>query len=952
VIRIATVADTRFRQRAANLLRSLENSPNDFHLTVYCDDEAAFCGLRGLRCDVVELTEIKRLGAKRAKLTAFAEALRGGSVIYLDADAIVLENLDELWGGDRIKGVLDDLEEQRDYLTFIQDPKRPWPEDPSLLNRCYIASCAFYAPIGLFPLFEEMRLASLDDTTWRRYIAEGFLYDQQFLNAFLNKNEAPIELLDPTVYGWDGLLSRGAVQVYRSGRRLLNKHTHRTLRLALFAGPQQTPELLRSLPIEVASLIFERIAPDKPTWEGAMAQLYAALSDPLGKRSREPFVKDILKLMITEIPHLAANYASPDLANQPSYFANPDLIRSAAFANPLPQCTWNGLFCGGANLDPEEYCQVRTLVRRLNIRQVLEAGAGETSILFQALGAKTYSLEYQRGPWVDRATASGATCLLVPFDEERRRFSEPELRDRLAELGLSAVDLLFIDSPVGARNRHNVPSQLLEQVKPRFVLYHDSLRDSANLLQDQVRHDLKLIYFLDSPRGLALFALPPHETSGWLTDSFDAATVVSEGRVILAFLEPRAAVLQAGERSCVRIGLTNTTEDTLSSRYTQPIHLAYHWLAMDGTTVVWDGVRTGLPCDLDPGDTVECLLTVVAPEQEGIYRLQAAIVQEGVSWFEIAEPDSAAEAVVCVEAPPRRRGIRDSGWPGQERIHLRGRNADGSTLPGACFIRNPDLVEQPGIENGFSIPLRPRFMQLSSFAAGILDHFGDEPASLDETSADTTPAVREAVDALVELGALLRTEARCLITGCGRSGTKYIAHLLSAAGLDIGHETMGKDGIASWLMAVDSAYADRGPLRRHFRFRTILHQTRDPLASISSMQTMQLPSWRYICRHIPCSLEEPLLLRCAKYWRYWNLEAESIATWRYRVEDVACVWGELCERLEIAADRTVLSAVPQTTNTRQGNYQRLAWDDIASVDENLCTSIKEQAARYGYAVKN
>ena len=48
----------------------------------------------------------------------------------------------------------------------------------------------------------------------------------------------------------------------------------------------------------------------------------------------------------------------------------------------------------------------------------------------------------------------------------------------------------------------------------------------------------------------------------------------------------------------------------------------------------------------------------------------------------------------------------------------------------------------------------------------------------------------------------------CLLTGCGRSGTRYIALLANELGRRIGHEQPGKDGIASWVMAVED---DRAP---------------------------------------------------------------------------------------------------------------------------------------------
>jgi hypothetical protein len=191
-------------------------------------------------------------------------------------------------------------------------------------------------------------------------------------------------------------------------------------------------------------------------------------------------------------------------------------------------------------------------------------------------------------------------------------------------------------------------------------------------------------------------------------------------------------------------------------------------------------------------------------------------------------------------------------------------------------------------------------------------------------------------------------EKQTLIVGCGRSGTKYISRVLSSGGLDIGHEFMGKDGIASWLLAVDAESAPWGPRRRDFRFRTILHQVRHPLAVISSAQTFAQASWGFICQHIRCEPEEPLALRCAKYWRYWNERIEPDAEWRYRVEDVPIIWNELCERTRCTATDAALAVVPRDLNSRKGIYDPLTWNTLRSLDAPLCLAIQQQASRYGY----
>jgi hypothetical protein len=92
----------------------------------------------------------------------------------------------------------------------------------------------------------------------------------------------------------------------------------------------------------------------------------------------------------------------------------------------------------------------------------------------------------------------------VSFDPAQRRFSAADLAAALR--GRNNVDLVFIDSPVGTENRQYVLGQILETVQTRYVMYHDVRRDLSNIFADQQHHNLRLIRFIDSPRGLALYA--------------------------------------------------------------------------------------------------------------------------------------------------------------------------------------------------------------------------------------------------------------------------------------------------------------------------------------------------------------------------------------------------------------------------------------------------------------
>ena len=187
----------------------------------------------------------------------------------------------------------------------------------------------------------------------------------------------------------------------------------------------------------------------------------------------------------------------------------------------------------------------------------------------------------------------------------------------------------------------------------------------------------------------------------------------------------------------------------------------------------------------------------------------------------------------------------------------------------------------------------------------------------------------------IEPGATKETR-RVLITGCARSGTKYVAHLLTQMGLDVGHEKMGRDGISSWCMATPAQTTPWGPgLDGTVDFKCVLHQVRHPALVIPSLSTIAESSWQFICEHSPCSMDEPLLLRSAKYWVHWNRKAGEIAEWRYAVERLPEHFDEFCRRIGVPADRKALRAVAPNVNTRAytGINKLLAWAALKVTDE-------------------
>ncbi len=208
---------------------------------------------------------------------------------------------------------------------------------------------------------------------------------------------------------------------------------------------------------------------------------------------------------------------------------------------------------------------------------------------------------------------------------------------------------------------------------------------------------------------------------------------------------------------------------------------------------------------------------------------------------------------------------------------------------------------------------------------------------------------------IFSIGNLYGDEKFLLVTGTARSGTFYITKVLKECGLDIKHELFGSDGACSWLMVPETDETPWGPGRKGVVFKHILHQIRDPLKSMSSIYTTEPPqAWTYIMQNIPeITWMDPKLVRCAKYWYYWNLKAEKLAEFSYPVEDIENQWENLERVLGMKLDKTSLDRISKDVNTRGGYKLEVTWKLLKrELDPYLFKQIQIMAQRYGYAIED
>ncbi len=175
-----------------------------------------------------------------------------------------------------------------------------------------------------------------------------------------------------------------------------------------------------------------------------------------------------------------------------------------------------------------------------------------------------------------------------------------------------------------------------------------------------------------------------------------------------------------------------------------------------------------------------------------------------------------------------------------------------------------------------------------------------------------------------------------IIAGCARSGTRYIAEVLTRSGFDVGHwRQLGDDGISSDLLAPLACLLEAN----------VLHQVRYPVNQIGSMHTTQGYTWKFISQVIKFQDDDSLLRRCMKYWLIWNTYAEKVAKHTYRIENIDQEWDKIKELTGVQGD---LPDVPRDVNTRKGMYRPVTWEILEQENTELYGHILKKAWTYGY----
>jgi hypothetical protein len=140
--------------------------------------------------------------------------------------------------------------------------------------------------------------------------------------------------------------------------------------------------------------------------------------------------------------------------------------------------------------------------------------------------------------------------------------------------------------------------------------------------------------------GLAIVIL----FSGCASPTNDGSAVaIHQGDPLTSFSQEITSPIhefqvKAGEAYTLDITVKNTgTQPWFGSAPTMSVNAGYRWHDSKGTVLPIEGNRAKLDRSvLNPGETAQLKLIVVAPPTPDAYTLHVSMVQEGVNWFFMA----------------------------------------------------------------------------------------------------------------------------------------------------------------------------------------------------------------------------------------------------------------------------------------------------------------------------
>jgi SAM-dependent methyltransferase len=230
----------------------------------------------------------------------------------------------------------------------------------------------------------------------------------------------------------------------------------------------------------------------------------------------------------------------------------------------------------------------------------------------------------------------------------------------------------------------------------------DFIYSSITLQHMEPRHSRRYIeefFRVARPGGVAVFQIPSHPVATARPQTRQDGPL-SPDACRAAISVPASLRCAPGATLLLRVGIRNEGTGVWSASHRPEdqeyaVRLGNHWRGRFGRMRQFDDLRTGLPFDVAPGESIEIGINPIAPAR-GRWILELDMVQEHVRWF--AEAGS-PPARIRVRIDPRLRPGEVQGQPPVMEMHGIARpevEALIAAAGGELLLIEPD--ESPGPE--------------------------------------------------------------------------------------------------------------------------------------------------------------------------------------------------------------------------------------------------------------
>jgi len=195
---------------------------------------------------------------------------------------------------------------------------------------------------------------------------------------------------------------------------------------------------------------------------------------------------------------------------------------------------------------------------------------------------------------------------------------------------------------------------------------------------------------------------------------------------------------------------------------------------------------------------------------------------------------------------------------------------------------------------------------------------------------------------------------QCKIIGIGhpRTGTGFTAKLLSILGLDVGHETVGKDGIVAWqLIKQQGPYPYIKNLSERPAYSYLIYNIRNPFNSLPSIvytEDTKMPSFEYRQQecNIPLDKKNPIDNAIISLTYFDRLIKEMNPSLVFRIEDQSHKLVRFFEKQDLEINHN--SIIKKKVNRRKHPDFEQMINDFGDISNECKDMLQNYCMNYGY----